>query len=202
MLQAVRPEGVRAGATAVVHRAVTGAGVGGVSSVVGANPGTWFSFVAVCHVPCKFIMSSRKAEKEVSSRTLFVPTWSQALKQQPWRRAGRSSTAKRSLGTRTEGGDTAGEPPRTEGDAQGMSAMLGAWSWSSPRARKGSEDTGLCVLCSHRERPPEEGAVRTVFKGAGPQQSAGGPSKGGPGANFLCMCIYTYSFPLCFITQY
>lgn len=81
MLQAVRPEGVRAGAAAVVQRAVTGAGVGGGPSVVGPNPGTWLVRVAVCHVPLDFKTSSRKAEKGVSSCALSVPTWSQALKQ-------------------------------------------------------------------------------------------------------------------------
>ena len=57
------------------------------------------------------------------------------------------------------------------------------------------------MVCCHRERPPEEGVVRTIFKGAGPQQRAGGPSEGGLGANFLCMCVCVYIyifFPIMF----
>ena len=78
----VRPEGVRAGAAAVLPQPCRGL-VWAASRLISANPGTWFFFVTVCRVPCKFITSSRKAEREVSSCTLFVSTWSQALKQQP-----------------------------------------------------------------------------------------------------------------------
>ena len=190
------------------------------SRLVGANPGTWFFFVAVCRVPCKFITSSRKAEREVSPVPClcprgarlcahvepgFVPTWSQAVKWQPRQRADRS--AKRSLrpgqreATLREGLPGQRETPR---ECQPSSA-------AGAGAPQGHETVLRIQGSVHGVLPsgatPGGGRGEDRLQGCRPPAESGWPFQGGSRSKFsmyvcVCVCVYTYSFPLCFITQY
>ena len=137
MLQAARPEGVRAGAAAVVQVSRDGGWWGGVPSVVGPNPGTWLFLVAVCRVPRDAMTSSRKAEKEVSSRALSVPTWSQALKQEPRRGQRDAQPQQNSLGTRREGGGAAGGASPDRGRCPGNVSRARWLELELPKGPKG-----------------------------------------------------------------
>ena len=72
-----------------------------------------------------------------------------------------------------------------------MSAVLRGWSWSSPRARKGSEDTALRARVSPSGETPPGGHGEGRPQGCRPPAERGGPSKGGLGANVrVCVCAH------------